>query len=423
MTVFVLTLNNSLASFVAMYMNLRIMDLVFERRRGLGLWGGYFSAKAVTAAFFASAAYCGMAGSLISGLRVLFLLVTAVVSYVVLYNTWRADILRIGTVALTSDIISGISALLASYLTNLIKGRDWQMTYAGMDTPSTLLAILLMLLLFSVLFRLARPILRRIAGMEFRHRRLVGLAIILMIAALTMTQLVDVLTFSIVQLLILLIVSGAAVLSAVYLAVRIPRETGRRESLRRQVEIQQACRMSVRQQAEELMRRQASLEQIEQRLKGLSREDMDQKRRHLRQMREYLQQLQSGAFCDEPVTDAVLTAFARELGRQGVRVDLRAGSVADCGGQAARIAWILLRWVQEVCLDPRGSGAEAVNLKILRRRNQLIFVLVLTGEHIPRFPRRRLEREGEGAAVMVEDFRSGGGRKIRVMTEVQPWVS
>ncbi|MBQ9014800.1 MAG: hypothetical protein IJ109_01645 [Firmicutes bacterium] len=425
MTVFVLTLNNSLVSFTAMYMNLRIMDLVFDRRRGLALWAGYFSAKAVAASFFSAAVYCGMEGSLISSLRILFLLVTAVASYAVLYYTWRTDILRIGVIALVSDFVSGISSLLGSSLTNLIMGRSWQMTFMGMDTPSTLLAGALALLLFSILFRLTRPIIRRIARIEARHRGLVSLVIILMIAALTMSQLADILSFTIAQFVMLMVFSGVTVFSAVYFARRIPRETSRREALRRQIEMQQAYRISIREQAEELTRRQASLQQIEQRLERLSREDMDQKKAHLGEMQEYLRQLQSGTFCDEPVTDAVLTAFAKELGEQGVRVSLRAGSLAGCGGQAAQIAWILLHWAQEVCLDDgkgRRSRVDSVTLRIMRCRNQLVFVLELAGEHIPRFPRRHLERAAKGSSVTVEDLRAGGGRKIRAMTEVQPWV-
>lgn len=351
-----------------------------------------------------------------------------VLSYVVLYYTWKGDFYKIGLGGFVLDMLVSASMMPAFVLADRLFPPIVPLDYRGPLGLATLvkcggMAALNLLFLF-----IARPLLRWFGSYEFVHKGFWQAVVIASIVAATLprmistTQVARPVLVALCLAILLLIPLGGYMFSR----VRIGRR--RKALLENEVKLAENYANSIQDQLPFLEESAAQLDEIQVEMARVKRNVKDEGlKARIVQLSSLCNQLRHGMYSDSPVLDVALIAAAREFEEEGIQVAYRISPLGDEAVTAAMVSRTMLSWALDSCRAAKrqGSGRFAVShnqrpdyrggsfveFKIIREGEQLVFVLDSPANRRRRFPRRLLaERIPAFNSTLLEE--DDGVRKV-----------
>ena len=395
-----------------------LMCQVFPRRHAPYLWFCYFIVKG----FVHGVATLGVdlgGGASFELLVAIETSVTSVLSMLVVFYTWRGDLVELAVCAVTSDMFSGVFAVLTRMLANALLGYPLDQGWTFMTLPSAALDAVLRVL---AVFALRRPcvgILHFVRRAAMQHHLagslVVAAFLVFSVAEISMIPSYQTLrvhhTFMELPILLVLVWTSILVARRAYDVSR------REEALNSCVQLAGDYDRKVRTRLATLDEERGALDGHERSLArlGASVEDADLALR-IRSLEHTYRMLCSGNYCGQPALDAVLTAGSRRLREVGVSCDVTVAGLSVSSVGPAMMAHALLGLAAEAAERSRSGGDGAtVELRVRGVGSSVLLHLDVPASW-GRLRARHLLAPycGEGAHF-VSERRRGGRTLVLVM--------
>ena len=399
-------------------------DQCFKRRHGMAVWIVYFGTRGVIRAYMSAVMGSGNMGPALLTFNIIFVLITAVASFAVLWYTWDAEPLKIGITGIIIDLMTGTAMVIVISTANYAAGNGFISDMTILTTLETAAAGVGFVLLVLIMIRLLRPAIRWFRAVEFRHRRILAAIVIIGAAGFSSTNLTDTARFDLSAVVVCL--TGALFLAplAIYVTKTIDIQRNRRVLLRQQAEMDSAYMIAVENQNSMLASHRQLLDAVSSRIEASdSSLNQDMLRSYIADLRNRADALKSGSYSSNIAVDAVMTSFAGRFRTLGYEVEFRTDRIDSDDTRAAEICWIMLNWAEraagpadgEVLLHSDESTPGMISFFILHRSDQLLFCLSIVPVIKSRFPDRLLKAHISRYDV-IEQNCSGGKYELNVMT-------
>ena len=374
-------LNSSIFLSAGIVCAFLMMDTFFERRHPIVLFLAYFIAKMQVVALFDALAFFGISGQELQAFGDILIALFGVGAYLVNYYTWDAGVAKLGLISIATDLLAGLSMVLAVTFFSWAFGLDG-FQYVGYIDPLTFLQPMLTVAVFVVGMQLLKPVFRAIAQHDFRHEWAFAILIFANILFGATSRI------TIGRDETLWFFSGPIALAVCVLPVLIlfmlsewRRVRRQREYLTRTREIMVACDEELRSQSLFLEDSRAMLDGLRKRIEWVgSGSDRDDLRGHLDDLLQACDRLRYGTYSDNPALDVVLVDYEQRFNEMGLRAKYRISPLDSEGERVALAAQALLDWAYRVCARSANASsmrnrealaAPTVGFRAFRRVNQL----------------------------------------------------
>ncbi|MDO4401045.1 MAG: hypothetical protein Q4D27_08885 [Coriobacteriia bacterium] len=403
-----------MSSFACAFM---AMEAVFPRRRGLGVFVGYFLIKAIAVSTFDMLHWAGMDGGAVPAAEQGVMAIIGVAVLVVLYHTWDSSPLKLWVMALIMDVIAGLSKSCSLALCQIGFGLPFDLGYIGPFNPVSVLAPVFAAGFFWVLLQLMKPLARSIVTFEFKHERLWLALFIVLFAAMQCWQLMTLGSIFLTNFAMVYTLGTVMIpLVAAFVAVRLHMAGVRSRRLERSRAIMAACDDALRAQSAQMDESRALLDDIAARIgrleAGAEREGLA---RYLEELHATCNRLRFGTYSDNPALDVVLANYEERFRAFGVRVEYRVTPLACAGGQAALAAQTLLEWAYGALGDGAIRASSTLGFRAFRRANQLCFEIRVPLASAGKQPRPKLRGSLLPAGTIVAQGQEGRSLFVRLL--------
>ena len=359
---------------------------------------------------------------------VTFVAVTAVINFIVLWYTWDSDPIKIGVTGVVADLMTGTAMVICIGSANLLENGSFAPDMVTLSRSYTFVASAALFIVVMALLRLMDPVVKWFRSAELPHRGLIAAFIIAAVAMFSSTNLTDTAGFDSSSYIVCLVGVLFLVPLILYVVKVIGFQRNRRVLLRQQAEMSSAYILAVENQADSIAYYRQILDAVTEHIEAsgnnLSNEAF---RTYIKELKARADTLKSGAYSSNIAVDAVLSAFSARFGALGCQTDFRTDFIDEEDMRPAEISGILLNWAQsreEAVSDTRKSSSgknnsDMIRYRILRKGNQYIYSLVLTGDACSgraEFPERLL-RGYQGRTDVISQRRRNGAFKLKAMMD------
>lgn len=396
-----------------------LMSRVFARRHAPFVWWAYFVAKGLVH----GALVCGVEIEGLAWLRDSLAVetsVTSILSLLVMFYTWKGDLVEVALCAVVADTFSGTAAVLAHMVANAAMGYPIQ---SGWKYNLDLFSVIDQVVRVTLALALQRPItglLENVRQVAMRHHLI---ASCIVAAFLVLFAIESVSPFFVpvdTHLTVVECVLLATLLVTGLLVARRARDMSRREeALASCLRLARDYDRVVRAQLAEFNAGRFALEGHERSLarlrEGSSDRDVVER---IRELERTYRRLSEGNFCDQPALDAVLTAGVRRLRGAGVRCEVTVAGLPSASVEPACAALAMLNVAGEAAERQRNRPDEdqVMELRVRGLGDQTLLHLDVPASWGRLGARRALSvlcREGE---ELVSERRRGSRTVVLMVT-------
>lgn len=390
-------------------------DRCFKRRHSMTVWLTYFGIRGIIRAYMSAVLGSGNMGTALLTFNIVFVFITAVASFAVLWYTWDAEPVKIGITGIIIDLMTGTAMVIVISAANYAAGNGFISDMTILTPLETVFAGVGFVLVVIIMIRLLRPAIRWFRTVELRHRRILAAIVIIGAAGFSSTNLTDTARFNLSAVVVCL--TGALFLAplAIYVTKTIDIQRNRRVLLRQQAEMDSAYMIAVEKQNAMLASHRQLLDTVSSRIESSeSNLNQDMLRSYIADLRSRADAIRSGSYSSNIAIDAVLTAFAGRLKALGYEVEFRTDMIDNDDTRAAEICVIMLNWAEGAAIPAAGI----ITFIIMYRSEQLLFCLSMTPATKLRFPDRLLKTHISRTDI-IEQNCSGGKYELNVMTGIK----
>ena len=425
-------LNSALFMIVGAAMVYVGMSLMFPKRRPPYVFIAYMLVKGILWSLYDASFVLGTMGTPEYLFQVVGTPLLGVLSYVVLYYTWKGDFYKVGLGGFLLDILMSAAMIPMFILADQLFVPTTPLDYRGELGLATLLKCGGMAALFLLFLYVAKPLIRWFGSYEFVHKNAWQVVVIASIVMATLPRMAS--TTQIARPLYVALALSAFLLIPLggYMLSRARIERKRKVLLESEVKLAENYINSIREQLPFLEESAAQLDGIAVETMRVRQgvEDADLQEQVAR-LSGICSQLRYGMYSDSPVLDVALAAAAREFEEAGFQVVYRIAPLGDEAVTAAMVSQSMLSWALDSCKAAKRQGASrfgashaqaaeqeggaTVEFRIIREGEQLAFVLDAPSNRRRRFPKRLLAERAPTHESMLLEEDDGVRKVVRVL--------
>lgn len=390
----------------------------FRRPSSPALWWGYLLAKTIGDAFLYYALGHGGAGTWLEAFQAAWTSILGVMSLLIAFQTFDGDLVSIGACAILCDLCAGICTSLGLIVSSAVSGEPLDTGYVRPFGVWTMICVITTLVSALCVSRPMVMLIRWLVKMLKRNRFVWGSAAFALIATTVgITQrlgtIVSVANYMAnVGPLVFVVMTVAATL----LLVRARDVRHREQAVRACAALAVSYAGTIRTQLTALEEELSALEGNDRVLSVLQSGEGEEAEKVRRLKRTY-QRLCTGAYCDRPALDAVLTAGAQRLHGMGVEPSF---TVAGVPTQAVMLATVVLTLFNIACEAAGRTDSvksEAVELRVRGIGEQLLFRLSVPARWGELWARRALSPFDVNDTMLVRERRQNNRTVVLVLDE------
>ena len=405
--------NYLLSCMVGVSMNADAVDACVPRRHSLCLYWVYFLSKATFFAFIDYALANG-AGAEMRQLYLYIDVVTTFLTFVVLYYTWRVDLVRLNVMGLICEGITSGCIMGGQVLVRIVAGGP---PFAFLDPLNgrMLVGYIVALVLYWALRRFAVTMLLWVDREMERHRAL----------WFVMGGVLIFLTFSSANLIIeaereLLAIALFADCFAVLLLIpslvlRLRDARLRERALRECEELSGIYDSTVQEQLSSLERDKVALEGNERTLAALCDWEEGSLKERIGDLEKAYWRLMRGSYCPSPGLDAVLIARVESLSDLGVRTDISVTGERTILAGLPPIVYTLLGIACHAAERMRDASGKRISLRVRPTDAGVLLRLETPRVWGPLNAKRTLRPFRNHGVVALGEYLEGDARVVKVL--------
>ena len=335
--------------------SLSILNLFLRRRHSYAVWAVYFGVRAVIRSYASALIVTGKMTPALMNIDLAFIVVTAVLNFVVLYYVWGDDPLKLCAIGLLSDIVCGTSMVLGTYIVNIVTGNGLDPYMHEFNLLNSIIDFIVIISVVRIMTYFMKPVAAWFQNYEFKHRKLVAAAIIIGVSLFSSTNVTDNAGFNNSTVMVCLVNSLMLLPVGIYAIKMVHSQRDRKVLLRQQAAMTSAYILAVDRQSESVIAYGDLLDTVREKIDSSEQNlKQEQLRKYVSELRDQADQLRNGKYSSSFVLDAELSTFAGRFEAAGYTVDFRADNLADVGVEqrASEITWILLNWVLQALETP-----------------------------------------------------------------------
>ena len=412
---------------IAVYVGL---DMMFSKRHSASVFLVYMLVKGLLWSWYDASFVLGTLGKFEYAFQLLGTPLLGVVSYIVLYYTWKSDFYKIGGFLVDAivSVVTTLVFLLADGPFPMVAPFD----YRGYFGVGGLVRCAGMLALILVLLRFVRPLFKWFGSYEFVHKNIWQVVVIISIAAATLPRMTT--TMQVARPVLIAIICGVLLLTpfVAYMASRMRVEQKRKALLEGEIALVEDYAHTIQGQLEYL---EKSAVQIDEVAKEVARVQEGVESAYLNEQIDSLKNLcnhlKYGSYSDNPALDVVLTSYEEEFAKEDLQVDYRVQPLGDGAVRAALVSQGILAWALDSCKAAKGRGGtfkepspaaetpcedgKGIKFRIIREGDQLVFVLTAPSNRRRRFSRSVLEERVPSFDGMFVETDDGVSKSVRAL--------
>ena len=388
----------------------------FGRRHSFVLWWMYFGTRSIIQSYISAASAYGLMTPAMDTANIVFILVTAVTNFAVIIYSWDGEPLKVAVFGVVCDLIAGIAMAVGIFSANMLNGHGMTTDISGLEPMDMVISDVIDMLMVILLIRLLRPLIRWFRNVRFRHRRLLTVAVIVMVSMLSATNLTDYMDVSVSVIMVCLVATLILLPLGIHILRSYRMQRNRQTLLRQQSEMTSAYLIAADIQSEAVDEHSRLLDELKDRI-DRSEKDLRSKElaSYIAELRQYADELKHGTYSSNLALDAVMTAFEERLARLGFESEMSADGVGSRDTRSAEISWILLKQAEAAAAGAAGEGIRTIRYHVLGMADQLIFDLRVTGAGRMRISRKSLTGYIDRRDALTSEYNSGTAA-VRLMT-------
>lgn len=404
------------------------MGLMFPKRRPPYMFIAYMLVKGLLWSLYDASYVLGTMGTPEYLFQVIGTPILGVLSYVVLYYTWKGEFYKVGLGGFLLDVMMSAAMTPVFILADQLFVPIVPFDYRGELGLATLFRCGGMSALYLLFLYIAKPLLRWFGSYEFVHKNIWQVVVVASIVMATLPRMASTnqvarpVFMALALAVFLLIPFGGYMLSRAHV------ERKRKALLENEVKHAQDYVSSIREQLPYLEESAVQLDEIAAEAARVGRDVEDRGlKEQVARLSGLCDRLRHGMYSDSPVLDVALSAAAREFEEAGFQIVYRVSPLGDEAVTAAMASQTMLSWALDSCKAAKRQSTsrfgksraqngdcevdQTVEFKIIREGDQLVFVLNAPSNRRRRFPKRLLaERIPAYESMLLEE--DDGARKV-----------